>query len=76
MKKYILLAIVFTNLTNIFGQVSASDIKKLSNAQLDVIRSELKKDSALPTSLDDSLENTKIISSDLPDKVSIAPTQK
>jgi protein involved in polysaccharide export with SLBB domain len=56
MKNYkFILALLLLNF-NILAQVSVSDLKKLSNAQLDMIREELTKPSSLPTALDDSAQ--------------------
>lgn len=54
MKKYkFLLAFLLLNI-NIFAQVSLNDLKNLSNAQLDMIREELRNTPSLPSNLDDS----------------------
>ena len=56
-------------ITVIFGQISMSDINKLSNEQLDLIRSELKED----TISSDIDEVTKI---DIPiNEITINPSQ-
>tara|TARA_Y100001935_G_scaffold255665_1_gene271049 strand:- start:1856 stop:3766 length:1911 start_codon:yes stop_codon:yes gene_type:complete len=61
MKKYkFILALLLLNIS-IFAQVSVNDLKKLSNAQLDMIREELRNTSSLPSNLDD---NSQINSND------------
>tara|TARA_B100001057_G_scaffold500928_1_gene618910 strand:+ start:3403 stop:5313 length:1911 start_codon:yes stop_codon:yes gene_type:complete len=61
MKKYkFILALLLLNI-NIFAQVSVNDLKKLSNAQLDMIREELRNTPSLPSALDD---NSQINSND------------
>ena len=61
MKKYkFILALLLLNVS-IFAQVSVNDLKKLSNAQLDMIREELRNTSSLPSNLDD---NSQINSND------------
>ena len=52
MSKYKFLLILLLLTVNIHAQVSASDLKKISNSQLDIIKNELQKTSSLPTSLD------------------------
>ena len=61
MKKYkFILALLLLNIS-IFAQVSVNDLKKLSNAQLDMIREELRNAPSLPSNLDD---NSQINSND------------
>lgn len=61
MKKHkFILALLLLNIS-IFAQVSVNDLKKLSNAQLDMIKEDLRSTSSLPSNLDD---NSQINSND------------